>query len=122
MSITVELSPETEAAVRERAEASGEAPAAYLARAVETQIREEKIAADRDHWMGQGLNEALAEAIARWRNRTPEEVTVMQKEYLALARPGKPLPPGKTLADMVLGKWPGDETDEEISAALERLS
>jgi hypothetical protein len=68
------------------------------------------------------LNEVLAEQIPRWRNRTPAEVAAMRDEYLALARPGKPLPPGKTWADMVIGQWPGDETDEEILAALERLS
>ena len=44
---------------------------------------------------------------------TPAEVAAMRDEYLALARPGKPLPPGKTWADMVIGQWPGDETDEE---------
>ena len=32
------------------------------------------------------------------------------------------LPEGKTLEDVVVGMWPGDETDEEIFAALERLS
>lgn len=122
MSITVELSPETEAAVRERAEAAGEAPATYVAQAVETRLREEKIVADRDRWQAAGLNYALADAIARRANRTPEEVTAARDEYLALVRPGKPIPEGKTFADMVVGQWPGDETDEEILDALERLS
>jgi hypothetical protein len=122
MTITIELSPETEAAVREQAEAVGEEPATYLTRAVEMRLREEKIAADREHWLAQGLNYALSDSMARWRNRSPEEVARTQAEYLALATPGKPLPPGKTLADMVVGQWPGDETDEEILAALERLS
>lgn len=30
--------------------------------------------------------------------------------------------PGKTLADVVCGQWPGDETDEQIEAALAELS
>jgi hypothetical protein len=122
MSITIELSPETEAAIREQAEAVGEVPTTYIARAAEMRLREEKIAADREHWLAQGMNYELSDSIARLRNRTPEEIAKTRAEYLALATPGKPLPPGKTLADMVVGQWPGDETDEEILAALERLS
>lgn len=122
MSITIELPPELEAAVRERAEVTGEAPAEYIAKAVEAHVREAKIAEDREKWQAQGLNPALADAIARRANRTPEEVAAIRDEYLALARPAKEPPPGKTWADMVIGKWPGDETDEEILAALERLS
>jgi hypothetical protein len=37
--------------------------------------------------------------------------------------PRKPLPPGKTLKDIreELGPWPGDETDEELFAALKSI-
>jgi uncharacterized protein (DUF433 family) len=31
-------------------------------------------------------------------------------------------PTGQNWLSLVAGKWPGDETDEEISAALERMS
>lgn len=31
-------------------------------------------------------------------------------------------PPGKTAMDMIIGQWPGDETDEEVNRALEELS
>lgn len=31
-------------------------------------------------------------------------------------------PPGKTAMDMIIGQWPGDETDEEINKALEELN
>jgi len=55
-------------------------------------------------------------------NRTPEEIEEARRELKAASRPSRPLPEGKTLSDMVCGKWPGDETDEEIAAALERLS
>jgi hypothetical protein len=43
-------------------------------------------------------------------------------DIMQASRPAKPLPEGKTLADIVQGQWPGDETDEEIKAALKRLS
>jgi hypothetical protein len=37
-------------------------------------------------------------------------------------KPRKPSPPGLSLIDRVFGKWPGDETSEELLAALERIS
>ena len=64
----------------------------------------------------------LAEAVRRARERTPEQMSADRADVLAGVRKGAPLPPGKTLDDVVRGKWPGDETDEEIRAALEELS
>lgn len=68
---------------------------------------------------------ALQRAIA-WaeslKNRTPEQLEADRRRIDALSRPPRELPPGKTLADMVEGTWPGDETDEQIREALERLS
>lgn len=59
----------------------------------------------------------------RWlTSRTPEEIMKAREELLKASRPARPLPPGKTLSDMVEGKWPGDETDDQIREALERLS
>lgn len=64
----------------------------------------------------------LAEAIARLKNRTPEQVAADRDRLLALSPPPRPLPPGKTLEDVLAGLWPGDETDEQILEALEKLS
>jgi hypothetical protein len=64
----------------------------------------------------------LAEALQRARERTPEQLQADRADVLAGVRKGTPLPPGKTLDDMVRGKWPGDETDEQIRSALEELS
>ena len=64
----------------------------------------------------------LALAIARLKNRTPDQVAADCDRLLALSPPPRPLPPGKTLADVVVGMWPGDETDEQIREALEKLS
>jgi hypothetical protein len=67
-------------------------------------------------------NPALREAIERMSKRTQEEILADRASILASSPKPCPLPEGKTLDDMVRGKWPGDETDEEIREALERLS
>jgi hypothetical protein len=55
-------------------------------------------------------------------NRTAKELAADREEIFANSRPPRPLPPGKTLADVVEGTWPGDETDEEVQAFLDRIS
>ncbi len=55
-------------------------------------------------------------------NLSPEEKEQTRRELQAASRPPRPLPEGKSLSDMVCGTWPGDETDEEVAEALERLS
>ena len=59
--------------------------------------------------------------IERITNRSPEELRANWEYIVSVSPPPRPLPPGKTLDDMVMGQWPGDETDEEILAALEDL-
>ena len=66
--------------------------------------------------------DALAEAIQRLTSRTPAEIDVDRARILALTEEPRPLPEGKTLADVVVGQWPGDETDEEMRELLEELS
>ena len=66
--------------------------------------------------------DALAEAIARLNNRTHEEIMADRARVLAASPPPRPLPEGKTLEDVISGKWPGNETDDEIAAALRELS
>lgn len=56
------------------------------------------------------------------KHRTEAEVEETRRRLDALSRPPAPIPEGKTLSDMVEGKWPGDETDEQINEALKRLS
>jgi hypothetical protein len=61
-------------------------------------------------------------AVRRLTSRTEEQILADRERILATARPGRPLPEGKTLEDVVAGTWPGDETDEEIHRMLEELS
>ena len=68
------------------------------------------------------VNGALEREIRWLTSRTPEEVAATIERLDKISRPPTPLPPGKTLSDMVEGTWPGDETDEQIREALEKLS
>lgn len=69
-----------------------------------------------------GDNPALERAIRWLTSRTPEEIMATRERILKASRPARPLPEGKTLAEVVQGLWPGDETDEQVREALERLS
>src|SRR4051812_46568971 len=63
---------------------------------------------------GGGEPTALDLSVKRMATRTPEQIMADRERVLRTARPGRPLPEGMTLFDVVEGTWPGDETDEEI--------
>ncbi len=69
-----------------------------------------------------GENPALERAILWLTSRTPEEILKTREELTKASRPARPLPPGKTLTEVVQALWPGDETDEQVREALEKLS
>ncbi len=64
----------------------------------------------------------LSEAVARLTNRSPEQIAQAQAQAIEAYKPLRTVPPGKTLADVVSGQWPGKETDDQINQALEELS
>jgi hypothetical protein len=66
--------------------------------------------------------ESLEAAIQRMTSRTPAEIASVRERILAATPPPRELPEGKTIFDVVMGQWPGNETDEEIHIALEKLS
>ena len=66
--------------------------------------------------------DALTVAVHKLINRTEAEMLASRARVMKTVRLGRPLPEGKTLADVVQGQWPGDETDEQIFEALARLS
>jgi hypothetical protein len=65
---------------------------------------------------------SLSRAKSSMTRRTPEQIAKAQARATELYVPMRPVPPGKTLAEVVVGQWPGDETDEQIEAALRELS
>ena len=67
--------------------------------------------------------ETALEREIRWlTTRTPEEIERTREEISRTSRPPRPLPPGKTLEDVLREFWPRDETEEQVREALERLS
>ncbi len=80
-----------------------------------------EVLAERDS-IADPMPELLEEATRRMTSRTPEQVLADREAILKTARRARPLPPGKTLADVVAGTWPGDESDDEVRMQLERLS
>jgi len=127
----VNVSPEIEKRLTEMASQTGARVADYAGFLLERQVREK---ADESRVNGlkhfNGADEgdddtdpdALAHALAELFSETPEEAEQARAELLAASRPPRPLPKGKTLADMVYGQWPGDETDEQVLEALRKLS
>ena len=63
----------------------------------------------------------LARAVARMKNRTPEERAAMRARVMAGTPEPLPIPAGQTIFD-VLPRLQGNETEEEVYEALERLS
>jgi predicted DNA-binding antitoxin AbrB/MazE fold protein len=68
------------------------------------------------------VNEALEREIRRLTSRTPDEIMAARERILYASPPARPLPEGKTHAEVVQALWPGDETDEQVREALEKLS
>ena len=106
--VTLEL-PATVARLRERASSAGLPLVNYLDRVAEVETADlplDRLASELD-WLA---------------NRTPEEIEQTRLRLFSKSPASRPIPEGQTLADMVEGKWPGDETDEQVREALERLS
>ena len=98
-----------EAKFREQAGKAGLPLEAYLVKLAEREVAvapPTRLAQELD-WLG---------------SRTPADIEETRRRLFSHSPQPRPIPDGKTLSDMVEGKWPGDETDEEVHAALERLS
>jgi hypothetical protein len=95
MTFTVDLPPAIVEQLREAATRAGQDIDEYLKSLVEDRLRLLAL-------------EALKE-------RKPPQT-------LAELKPRIPPPPGSNGLDQIIGRWPGDESDAEIDAALEELS
>jgi hypothetical protein len=134
-STSIELAPDVAARLREKAGAHGQSLPDFLRALAEREAgapdenavsspprNGQRTDGDARAQAATKTGDALDQAIARMRSRTPEEIAAMRDRVLAATPPPRPLPPGKTLFDVIGGQRPGDETDEEVRAALDELS
>jgi hypothetical protein len=113
MTLRITLPPAVAERLRAKAAREGQEPEQYAAAVLEVALNGHE---------GGEQESALDRAVAAMTNRTPEQIAEAQARAIAMYKPRRELPPGKTLADVVMGQWPGNETDEQIEAALKELS
>jgi hypothetical protein len=121
----VNVSPETENQLAEKAEQIGARVSDYAGFLLEKKLQEEAEAAKVNGGSYEDLDEdpyALEHAIAKLLSRTPEEIEQTRARIFQEMEPPRPIPEGLTLYDVVCGQWPGDESDEEVFEALKILS
>ncbi|MGH9938874.1 MAG: hypothetical protein ACREAM_21745 [Blastocatellia bacterium] len=121
MQMIVNVSPEAEKMLGELAARNGRPAPEVAGELLEEKLKETASLALTDE-DGDFDPDALERAIAQMMSRTPEEIEETRARLFQEMEPPRPLPPGKSLFDVVCGQWPGDETDEEVRAALARLS
>ena len=112
--MNVIVTPETESVIRKLAATRGQEAARLAGQWLEERAQAVN-GADEEA-------DALDQALARLANRAPEDIAAAQARAWRVCQPRQELPPGQTLYDVVAGQWPGDETDEEVAEALQRLS
>jgi hypothetical protein len=112
MSLILDLPQETEVALSERARREGTNLSQLVQRILEKAALEKEIFYDADGDPG-GDPDALAKAMSRFRARTPEELAADRESILASARPARPLPEGKTWAEVIRENWPGEDSIPE---------
>ena len=84
----------------------------------EVQVRIEMAQLHADH----ATASLLDQAVYAMTHRTPDQISEAQARAMEAYKPIRTVPAGRTLADVVSGKWPGDESDAQINAALSELS
>lgn len=110
-SVTVQLSPEIEERLRLQASLRGETLEAFL-----RQLAEKEAGGDT------ASSELLRQGLEWLTCRSLEDIRSARERILGAAPPALEIPAGKTVLDMVEGKWPGTETDAQVQDALARTS
>lgn len=123
MQMVVNISSEAEKILGELAARNGRSVPEVAGELLEEKLKEAAPLALADDDDDDDIDaDALERAIAQMMNRTPEEIEETRARLFREMEPPHPLPPGKTLFDVIRGQWPGDESDEEVLTALAKLS
>lgn len=120
--MNVAVSAEVEKKIIALASLNGTDPALFGGSLLEETLREKGFLPDANGFeCDEEGSDSLSLAIAKMKNRSPEEVVAMRERVLTASRPPLPLPDGKTIFD-VIPTIRGEESDEIVFDALERLS
>src|SRR5690348_16120077 len=110
-SVTVQLDAATEQTLRQYASRCGQTLEAYLRQLAESDANREAAPAD-----------MLARGLEWLRPRGPDEIQAARRRVPGASLPPRELPAGQSVVEAIEGKWPGTESDAEISDALRRIS
>lgn len=113
----VTVSAGTERLIRRLAAQTGQDAAILAGQYLELALKNENVPAQ-----SEVEPDALAQAMAALKSRTPEQIAAARHQLYEAATPPRQMPEGQNVFDVVGGQWPGDETDEEVFAALKKLS
>lgn len=116
MTLVLHLPPLTERKLQELATQTGQDVADYTLGVIEKHLHACSGGDDIE------TDDLLRKAVARMTERTPKQLAQAREHASQYILPGKPLPLGVSLIDVVSGSWPGDESDERVAEALEKLS
>ncbi|MBS1791359.1 MAG: hypothetical protein JST85_26850 [Acidobacteria bacterium] len=119
--MNVAVSQEVEKKIIALASLNGTDPALFGGSLLEETMREKGFLPHNNDSEREEDPVSLSRAIAKMKNRSPEEVAAMRERVLAASHAPLPLPEGKTIFD-VTPRIRGEETEEEVFEALERLS
>ncbi len=127
MTLTIELAPEELVWLRLRAAGRGQDAARYAADLLRRDLEAEYEDAQTDEedrpmsTMDPEEKARFLAALIEPYRPTPERVAEKQARFAHL-RPANPPTDGTNGMHRVFGHWPGDETDEQVADALEKLS
>src|SRR5690349_8975142 len=113
MSLTIELSVETEVAIKELAAQSGRQPEDYVKDLLTEQIEIKRSQTDIED------PQSFSRAFAKMKSRTPTEIAGVREKMFRLAKPPRPLPEKQNIIDAIYGKLPDKESDEEVFNTLQ---
>lgn len=116
MSMTIELSAETETAIKKLAAQNGCQPEEYAQDLITEQVEiklAQTVVED---------PEVLNRALERMKTRSPAKIAAVREKMFRFAKPPRQLPKEQSIIDAVYGKISSDETDEEVFASLQKLS
>ncbi len=100
MTLVLHLPPVTERKLQELASQSGQDVSEYALGVIQTHLH---ACSDSE---SSEADDFFQQAVTRLTERTPEQLAGAREASKRFIRPGKPLPQGASVLDVVFGNWP----------------